>query len=81
MGKIAKSIQWFLIGLIKGYKYLINPLFGNRCRFYPSCSAYTQQAIQQHGAAKGVLLGVRRLLKCHPFHPGGIDPVPQPRDK
>lgn len=62
--------------LIKGYKTFISPLLGNHCRFYPSCSAYTSEAIKKYGLLKGTYLGVKRLLKCHPFHPGGIDLVP-----
>ncbi|MCK5191314.1 MAG: membrane protein insertion efficiency factor YidD [Methylococcales bacterium] len=66
-----------LISLIKFYKYFISPLIGSRCRFYPSCSSYGLEAIQLHGALKGSYLTLRRLLKCHPFHEGGIDPVPE----
>jgi uncharacterized protein len=62
--------------LIKAYKATLSPLLGTRCRFYPSCSEYTYQAIEKYGAAKGIVLGIRRLLRCHPFHEGGIDPVP-----
>ncbi|PKM10427.1 MAG: membrane protein insertion efficiency factor YidD [Gammaproteobacteria bacterium HGW-Gammaproteobacteria-3] len=65
-----------LIAVIKFYKYFISPLLGNNCRFYPSCSHYAEQAIHTHGAAKGSYLALRRLLKCHPFHEGGLDPVP-----
>jgi len=65
-----------LISLIKFYKYFISPLLPPRCRFYPSCSSYGLEAIQRHGAAKGSYLTIKRLLKCHPFHEGGIDPVP-----
>lgn len=65
------------MALIKAYKYLISPLLGPRCRFYPSCSSYGLEAIQIHGAAKGSYLTLRRLLKCHPFHEGGFDPVPK----
>ena len=54
------------------YSYII----GNQCRFYPTCSHYTQEAIQKHGLAKGVRLGAGRILRCHPWHPGGIDLVP-----
>ncbi|MCP2519213.1 membrane protein insertion efficiency factor YidD [SCandidatus Aminicenantes bacterium Aminicenantia_JdfR_composite] len=65
-----------VLGLIKFYKKFISPLLGNRCRFYPTCSDYTFQAIEKYGLFKGLLLGGKRLLKCHPFNPGGIDPVP-----
>jgi len=62
--------------LLKGYKILISPILGNHCRFYPSCSTYTYEAIKKHGLFKGVYLGGKRLLRCHPYHSGGIDPVP-----
>ena len=65
--------------LITGYRKVISPLLGARCRFYPSCSAYALEAITVHGAARGSWLAVRRLGRCHPFHPGGLDPVPPPR--
>ncbi len=66
-----------LINLIKFYRYFISPLLGpSKCRFYPSCSSYGLEAIQLHGAIKGSYLTLRRLLKCHPLHEGGIDPVP-----
>ncbi len=70
-------MQYLLINLIKFYQYFISPLLGNRCRFYPSCSSYSQEAIQLHGTLKGLYLTLRRILKCHPFHQGGIDPVPE----
>ncbi|MGR8930822.1 MAG: membrane protein insertion efficiency factor YidD [Gammaproteobacteria bacterium] len=70
-------MRFLLITLIKVYKYFISPLLGPRCRFYPSCSSYGIEAIQLHGAIKGTYLTLRRLLKCHPFHEGGIDPVPK----
>jgi putative membrane protein insertion efficiency factor len=66
-----------LINLIKFYKTFISPLLPPRCRFYPSCSSYGLEAIQLHGAVKGSYLTIKRLLKCHPFHEGGIDPVPK----
>lgn len=62
--------------LIKGYRILISPLLGRNCRFYPSCSEYAHEAIQKHGLSKGIFLGTKRLLKCHPFHTGGVDHVP-----
>lgn len=64
------------IRLIRFYRYLISPLLGNCCRFYPSCSNYGEEAIARHGVLKGGWLTLRRLSKCHPFHPGGIDWVP-----
>lgn len=68
--------QKVLIGLIKVYQYTISPLLGSPCRFYPSCSVYAVEAIAKHGVLKGFILTVKRLGKCHPFHPGGYDPVP-----
>jgi uncharacterized protein len=68
-----------LIGLIRVYQYLISPLLGNHCRFYPSCSHYAAEAIATHGALRGSWLGLRRLSRCHPWHEGGIDPGPPPR--
>lgn len=61
---------------IKGYRYFISPLMGSRCRFYPSCSAYAEEAYQRFGWSKGSYLSIKRLLKCHPWHQGGIDLVP-----
>lgn len=62
--------------LIRIYQYLLSPWIGNQCRFYPSCSHYAEEAIVRHGFVRGSLLALRRLSKCHPWHPGGIDPVP-----
>ena len=70
-------MRFVLIGVIKFYKYFISPVLGNNCRFYPSCSTYSMEALKLHGVLKGVYLTVRRLLKCHPFHEGGIDPGPE----
>jgi putative membrane protein insertion efficiency factor len=64
-----------LIVLIRGYQNLISPLFGPTCRYAPSCSVYTIEALRKFGAAKGLWLGMKRILRCHPFHPGGYDPV------
>ena len=65
-----------LILLIRGYQKFISPFFPPTCRFYPTCSSYFIQALEKYGLLKGVGLGVRRVLRCHPFHPGGHDPVP-----
>ncbi|MFA6052393.1 MAG: membrane protein insertion efficiency factor YidD [Methylobacter sp.] len=70
-------MRFMLITIIKFYKYFISPLLGNSCRFYPSCSSYALEALQLHGAIVGSYLTLRRLLRCHPFHDGGIDPVPE----
>jgi putative membrane protein insertion efficiency factor len=65
-----------LVVLLTGYRRFVSPLLGPRCRFYPSCSAYALEAVQVHGALRGSWLAARRLSRCHPFHPGGLDPVP-----
>lgn len=70
-------MQRLLIILIAGYRYLLSPLLGSHCRFYPSCSAYAETAVRRYGAARGSWLALRRLLRCHPWHPGGVDPVPE----
>jgi hypothetical protein len=62
--------------LIAGYRYSISPLLGMHCRFHPSCSAYALEALERHGATRGGWLAIRRLARCHPWHPGGHDPVP-----
>jgi uncharacterized protein len=69
-------VKYVLIGFLKVYRLVISPLYGNVCRYYPSCSAYALRAVQVHGAVKGSWLAGRRLLRCHPWSPGGYDPVP-----
>jgi putative membrane protein insertion efficiency factor len=70
-------MRFMLIAIIKFYKFFISPLLGSNCRFYPSCSSYSLEALTRHGAIIGSYLTLKRLLKCHPFHQGGIDPVPE----
>ena len=65
-----------LLCLIRGYQYALRPMLGANCRFYPSCSDYAREAVDRHGALKGLWLASRRILRCHPYHPGGFDPVP-----
>ena len=64
------------IALIRVYQFTLSPLVGRACRFYPTCSDYMIEAVETYGLCRGGWLGVKRLLKCHPFHPGGVDPVP-----
>ena len=66
-----------LLRVIRGYQRFISPLFGAHCRFHPTCSTYAAEAISVHGAARGTLLAVKRISRCHPWNPGGIDPVPE----
>jgi hypothetical protein len=72
-GAITKRL---VVGALRVYQITLSPLIGPACRFYPSCSAYFIEAVERHGAFRGSALGVRRLTRCHPFHPGGLDPVP-----
>ncbi|MDD2237652.1 MAG: membrane protein insertion efficiency factor YidD [Kiritimatiellae bacterium] len=65
--------------MIRLYQWAVSPLLGHCCRFYPSCSNYAMEALEQHGFFKGVALSVVRICKCHPLHPGGYDPVPPAR--
>lgn len=63
--------------LIKIYQKFISPIFPGKCRFYPTCSTYTYQAIEEYGCIKGIYLGIKRISKCHPFNEGGYDPLPK----
>jgi putative membrane protein insertion efficiency factor len=70
-----------MILLVRGYQLLISPFLGNNCRYMPSCSAYTIEAMEKWGAWRGLWLGIRRVARCHPFHEGGYDPVPEPGER
>ena len=70
-------MKYILIKLIRGYRLFISPLFPPTCRFQPTCSNYAITAIEKFGVIKGSFLAVKRILRCHPFHPGGYDPVPE----
>lgn len=70
-------MQKVLVMLLKVYQYLVSPWFGQTCRFYPSCSCYAIEAVEKRGVLMGLWLTVRRIGRCHPWHPGGFDPVPE----
>ena len=74
-------MQKILIFFLRNYRYLFSPWLGSHCRFEPSCSHYAQTAIQQHGALRGTWLTLRRLARCHPWRPGGYDPVPDRKER
>ncbi|NRB22962.1 hypothetical protein SHEWBE_0573 [Shewanella benthica] len=82
MAKTQSPLQWLATTIIRGYQIFISPLLGaNKCRFHPTCSYYAIEAIRLHGFVKGSWLTARRVLKCHPLHPGGIDPVPSKKHR
>ncbi len=76
MGSLVRLPRQLLAALIRGYQLLLSPVLPPSCRFYPSCSQYALEAVTRHGALRGGWLAARRLVRCHPFHPGGYDPVP-----
>lgn len=76
-GTMAK----ILIAFVRAYRFLLSPFMGMHCRFQPTCSQYMIEAIQQHGSLRGVWLGLRRISRCHPWHAGGVDPVPELKTK
>lgn len=70
-----------LVWALRAYQLLLSPMLGQRCRFYPTCSNYAIEALRVHGTARGSWLAARRVCRCHPWHPGGVDLVPAPQDK
>ena len=66
-----------IVGILRLYKVLLSPLLPSACRYYPSCSEYMRQAVEKYGVTTGLWMGAKRLLRCHPFHAGGLDPVPE----
>ena len=74
-------MKYVLIGLLRAYRALISPLYGEVCRYYPSCSAYALDAVREHGSIKGSWLAVRRLARCHPWAAGGVDHVPPRKNR
>ena len=73
-------VRVILTILIRIYQWTISPMLGPACRFYPTCSHYTLEAIERHGALRGTWMGIRRIGRCHPWHAGGFDPVPHLHD-
>ena len=73
-------VKWLFINIIRFYQKFISPIKPPTCRFYPTCSHYGLEAVKRFGALKGGWLTIKRILKCHPFHPGGIDEVPEKKD-
>ncbi|MDR3359461.1 MAG: membrane protein insertion efficiency factor YidD [Bifidobacteriaceae bacterium] len=79
VGVVSEVVKWparLVVGLIVAYQRLVSPLTAQRCRFYPSCSSYALVAVRRHGLVKGGALSLARLVRCQPFHPGGVDHVP-----
>ena len=74
-------MQKILVLFIKAYRYFISPVMGPHCRFYPSCSCYAQEAVERFGALRGSTMALKRISRCHPWHHGGIDPVPEKNEK
>ena len=76
LAPLARLPRLLLIAGVRGYQLVLSPIFGGACRYYPSCSVYAIEALERHGALRGGWLALRRIGRCHPFRPGGFDPVP-----
>ena len=74
-------MKYVIIGLLKAYRFAISPLYGQVCRYHPTCSAYALEAVQTHGAVRGTWLAMRRVARCHPWAAGGLDPVPSHKNR
>jgi putative membrane protein insertion efficiency factor len=74
---MQKIVTTILVALVRGYQVMLSPFFGQQCRFTPTCSQYAIEALQTHGSVKGVWLVLKRVLRCHPWHAGGHDPIPK----
>jgi len=79
LARLRAALVWLVLLPIRAYQRLISPLFGARCRYYPTCSAYAEQAIRRHGIVRGSGLAAWRVVRCNPFSAGGVDEVPPPR--
>ena len=75
--RLSNTLARVMMGLVRLYQVLLSPFLGGQCRFHPTCSNYALHALESHGPLAGAWLALKRLLKCHPFHPGGFDPPPQ----
>ncbi|MES9833476.1 MAG: membrane protein insertion efficiency factor YidD [Candidatus Thiodiazotropha sp. LLP2] len=74
-------MRQIMIFVIRLYQTILSPFVGQHCRFYPTCSAYSLEAVEKHGALRGFWLSLKRISRCHPWHEGGVDPVPEPQKK
>ncbi len=81
LAKMSSAMRTVMIGVIRFYRYCISPLMAPHCRFEPTCSRYAQDALTEHGVLRGMMFSLRRLSRCHPWHEGGFDPVPETKKK